>query len=173
MTTKEQERKALAQIKKIVEGLGADSYVGTAFEGCFEIAEDNIQNDFACSMKQRCEANEKEAAAAEKKVAELQKELKEMKKRAEEAEALFNRKAEECSKWYAKYRDAQEEAKVEIANERKDVTITMKDKSIVSGQFEEIKYVNKGGLKFFTVVEKMTGWTTSYKLEDIETLVIR
>lgn len=60
--TKEQERKALAQIKKIVESLGKDSYIGTAFEGCFEIAEENIENDFACSMKQRAE---KVAAEAE------------------------------------------------------------------------------------------------------------
>lgn len=44
MTTKEQERKALAQIKKIVEGLGGDSYLATAFEGCFEDAEYNIRD---------------------------------------------------------------------------------------------------------------------------------
>lgn len=53
--TKEQERKALARIKKIVEELGEDSYIGMAFEGCFEVAEENIENDFACSMKQRAE----------------------------------------------------------------------------------------------------------------------
>lgn len=58
MTTKEQERKALEQIRKIVEGLGENSYIGTAFEGCFEIAENNIENDFACSMKQRKESAE-------------------------------------------------------------------------------------------------------------------
>lgn len=58
MTTKEQERKAHAQIKKIVEGLGENSYIGTAFEGCFEIAEMNIENDWACSMKQRTESAE-------------------------------------------------------------------------------------------------------------------
>jgi chromosome segregation ATPase len=58
--TKEQERKALEQIRKIVEGLGADSYIGMAFEGCFEIARDNIENDWGCSMKQRAlEAEEK------------------------------------------------------------------------------------------------------------------
>lgn len=62
LSTKEQERKALAQIKKIVDSLGKDSYIGTAFEGCFEIAEENIENDFACSMKQRAE---KAAAEAE------------------------------------------------------------------------------------------------------------
>ena len=52
MTTKEQERKALAQIRKIVEGLGENSYLSFAFEGCFEKAEENIENDFACSYKQ-------------------------------------------------------------------------------------------------------------------------
>ena len=52
MTTKEQERKALAKIRKIVEELGEDSYVATAFEGCFEKAEENIENDWAGSWKQ-------------------------------------------------------------------------------------------------------------------------
>lgn len=61
MTTKAQERNALEKIKKIVEDLGKNSYVGTAFEGCFEIAEENIDNDFACSMKQRAEKAEKDA----------------------------------------------------------------------------------------------------------------
>lgn len=60
--TKEQERKALARIKKIVEELGEDSYIGMAFDGCFEIAEENIENDFACSMKQRAEKAESETA---------------------------------------------------------------------------------------------------------------
>lgn len=53
MTTKEQERKALEQIRKIVDGLGKNSYIGIAFEGCFEIAEENIENDWGCSMKER------------------------------------------------------------------------------------------------------------------------
>ena len=43
--TKDQERKALGQIRKIIESLGPDSYVGAAFEGCFDIAESNIEND--------------------------------------------------------------------------------------------------------------------------------
>lgn len=72
MTMKEQERKALEQIKKIVAGLGEDSYIGTAFEGCFEIAENNIENDFACSMKQRAEAAEKDLKKAEKKIVQME-----------------------------------------------------------------------------------------------------
>lgn len=82
MTTKEQERKALEQIKKIVESLGEDSYIATAFEGCFEIAEENIENDFACSMKQRVESAEKQAAefkrAAEYYAAEDEKKRQEV-----------------------------------------------------------------------------------------------
>ena len=60
MTTKDQERKVLEQIRKLVAELGEDSYIATAFEGCFEIAEENIKNDFACSMKQRAESAAKE-----------------------------------------------------------------------------------------------------------------
>lgn len=65
VATKEQELKALAKIKKIVEELGEGSYIGMAFEGCFEIAEDNIGNDFGCSMKQRAEEAEKKLKTAE------------------------------------------------------------------------------------------------------------
>lgn len=42
MTTKDQERQAIEKIRKIVEGLGENSYVGFAMEGVLELAEDNI-----------------------------------------------------------------------------------------------------------------------------------
>lgn len=61
IATKDQERKALAQIKKIVEGLGPQSYIATAFDGCFQDAEDNIENDFGCSMKARYESEHEKA----------------------------------------------------------------------------------------------------------------
>ena len=64
--TKEQERKALQQIRKIVKDLGTDSYIALAFDGCFEIAEENIENDFGCSMKQR-------ALSAERKLEEVER----------------------------------------------------------------------------------------------------
>ena len=51
MTTKDQERQALAQIRSIVESLGQESYLSFAFEGCFEIAEENIDCDMACSPR--------------------------------------------------------------------------------------------------------------------------
>lgn len=43
MTTKEQERQAIEKIRKIVEGLGENSYVGFAMEGVLELAEENIR----------------------------------------------------------------------------------------------------------------------------------
>lgn len=56
--SKQQERDALDQIRAIMDTLGPDSYLATAFAGCFEDAEENIKNDFACSMKQRLESAE-------------------------------------------------------------------------------------------------------------------
>ena len=75
--TKDQERDALATIKKLVEDLGPQSYLATAFEGCFQDAEDNIENDFAFSMKARYEAAEDynavktDAARAQERLEEL------------------------------------------------------------------------------------------------------
>jgi hypothetical protein len=47
MTTKRQERAALAQIKSIITGLGEDSHIGTAPDGVLRYAEENIDNDAA------------------------------------------------------------------------------------------------------------------------------
>lgn len=71
--TKEQERKVLEQIRKMVEELGVDSYIAMAFEGCFEIAESNIDNDFGCSMKQRTESAERKAETAAQREKRLKK----------------------------------------------------------------------------------------------------
>lgn len=78
MTTKEQERKALEQIKKIVANLGENSYIATAFEGCFEIAAENIEDDFACSMKQRKEAAEFAEDQLRAKVAEKDERIRQL-----------------------------------------------------------------------------------------------
>ena len=56
MATKEQERNALKKIRKIIDELGEESYLGFAFDGCFEIAEQNIDNDWAISPKERLES---------------------------------------------------------------------------------------------------------------------
>lgn len=68
--TKQQEREALDKIRKIVEQLGPDSYLATTFEGCFDLAAENIDNDWACSMADRARRAEKRAAELEDKLAE-------------------------------------------------------------------------------------------------------
>lgn len=66
MTTKEQERAAVEKIRKIIEELGENSYVGFAMEGVLELAEENIREDTAYSMKKRAELIEERAREAEK-----------------------------------------------------------------------------------------------------------
>ena len=68
--TKQQERDTLEKIRKMVEQLGPDSYLATTFEGCFDLAAENIDNDWACSMADRARRAEKRAAELEDKLAE-------------------------------------------------------------------------------------------------------
>jgi len=48
--TKEQERETLRKMKKMVEKLGPDSYIGAALKGVWEIAERNIDLDICESV---------------------------------------------------------------------------------------------------------------------------
>lgn len=50
-TTKTDERAALELIRGILAELDPAGYVNTAFEGCCDVAESNINNDFANSYK--------------------------------------------------------------------------------------------------------------------------
>ena len=72
----------------MVEQLGPDSYLATAFEGCFDLAAENIDNDWACSMADR-------ARRAEKRAAELEDKLAESVKDCEAAHAAAHAVAEE------------------------------------------------------------------------------
>ena len=80
ITSKDQERAALRKIHKIVESLGENSYIATAFEGCFELAEENIENDFACSLKQDIKALKKALDEREARYASLEIKLQQEKK---------------------------------------------------------------------------------------------
>lgn len=86
--TKQQERDALAKIRQIVDTLGPESYLATAFEGCFDLAAENIENDWGCSMADR-------VRRAEKRAAELEYKLTESVKDYEAAHAAAHAVAEE------------------------------------------------------------------------------
>lgn len=82
MTTKDQERQAIEKIRKIVEGLGENSYVGFAMDGVLELAKDNIREDTAYSMKESAEI-------AWERTTKAEKENKELKKTVEKREATI------------------------------------------------------------------------------------
>lgn len=66
VASKEQELKALAQIRRIVKGLGPNSYIGTAMAGVWDIAEQNIDFDAAISFPESIDQLCEELAAAKK-----------------------------------------------------------------------------------------------------------
>jgi len=75
MTTKQQERDALAKIEKILKSIDADGYVNIAFAGCVEDARRNIDEDAAYSERDRANHfNNLVGKLTEEKVA-LEKEL--------------------------------------------------------------------------------------------------
>lgn len=81
--TNAQEREALAKIREILEGFDPEeTYVGKAFEGCVEQAEENLRNDWMLSWKGRyldeqaenCKLSDRLSASEEYRV-ELVKQL--------------------------------------------------------------------------------------------------
>lgn len=95
MSTKQQELEALKKICEIVAELGPDSYIATAFEGCFEIARSNIENDFADSMKARWQDADRKLNEANGTIEDLQTKLAESEKDYETAHATAQQIAEE------------------------------------------------------------------------------
>lgn len=132
MTTKEQERKALEQIRKIVSGLGEDSYVGTAFEGCFEIAEENIQHDFACSTRDRLEGYQSEVEEMASRINGLVKKLDGLKDLLKDKDEIIKRRGDRIEDLNKQLRESVDTAveawaKVHEAEE----TIQAKDNEII------------------------------------------
>ena len=85
--TKDQEREALQQIKDLVADLGPHSYIATAFRGVFDIAEENIENDFSGNPVEQAQELGEQLAQRTVQVGQLAEERDEYKARAEAAEA--------------------------------------------------------------------------------------
>lgn len=160
MTTNDQERKALEQIKKIVESLGEDSYIGMALEGCLDDAETNIENDWALSMNGRWQDAEQKFEVCKREKDELVEENKRLK---EDFENLLERTKE--------LREEVNNLSNTVLKERKDVTINTENGQEVK-PFAEVNIVNADGFHFVTVIEQ-NGFATSYKMDDIKTIEIR
>lgn len=94
---KEQELQVLEKIEKMVSELGDDSYVAAAFEGCFDMARTNIQNDCGCSLKQEVDSyamkladSEKVREAAERKASDIATSYQELASRYDRLERNFS-----------------------------------------------------------------------------------
>lgn len=96
--TKQQERDTLEKIKKMVAQLGPNSYLSAAFEGCFELAAENIENDWACSMADR-------ARRADMRAEELREKLVESEKDYEAAHAAAHEVAAQKDREIAQLKD--------------------------------------------------------------------
>lgn len=74
--TKKEEYKALDQIRGILKDFDPeDTYIGKAFEGCVEQAEENLRYDRMMSYKDRYKGAQETVEARVKQIAELTKEL--------------------------------------------------------------------------------------------------
>lgn len=167
MITKEQERKALAKIKKILEEVGEDSYIGIAMEGVLDDAEENIENDFALSMKGRLENTTKLISMRDDEIKAKDMEIERLKKELAETEADCKALNERIDSLRKDKFEAQEQAFLE----RKDVVIQTTDGEETTKPFSRIQFFNDNGFRFVNVVEK-SGWTNSYRVDDLTKLVI-
>ena len=111
MATKAEERKALEQIRAIVNGLGKDSYVGWAFEGIFEVAEQNIDYDFANGYRSLKEMYEDANKTLSEKLTEKTEEVKLLNARLKEAEEMAVYATQDKDMFVKKYYDVTEDFK--------------------------------------------------------------
>lgn len=90
MATKEQERAALEKIRKIVDGVGGhDSYIGKAFEGCFAVAQENIDNDFWNSFHDKCASEHEKLTKCQLEFAAQKERMDRMEDQLDTANAML------------------------------------------------------------------------------------
>jgi chromosome segregation ATPase len=76
--TKTEEYDALIRIRGILKDFNPeDTYIGKAFEGCVEKAEDNICNDLMLSFRSLYESRDRDALRLNEKLTEVTKKLRE------------------------------------------------------------------------------------------------
>jgi uncharacterized protein YjaG (DUF416 family) len=75
MTTKQQERDALAKIQNIIANLGEDSYLAITFKGFANEAETNIENDWAMNAYETIDLCREETRAEKRRYEEANDKL--------------------------------------------------------------------------------------------------
>lgn len=78
---------------------------------------------------------------------------------------------EDAQEWIKRYDELKKQADERELAARKDVTILMKNGDEICTGFAEVRYINNNRFCFVNVVEQ-SGWTTSYKMDDIAGITI-
>lgn len=108
ISTRQQEQTVLNKIRELVNSLGPGSYLAAAFEGCFELAGENIDNDWTCSMADRVRRAECRVAELEDKLAESEKDYQAA---HETAHIIAEQKDAEIAELKTKLNQAQEDTR--------------------------------------------------------------
>ena len=155
MVTKEQERKALEQIKKIVDGLGADSYIATAFDGCFEDALENIENDFALCMKDRYETERRKAQDLRAEVDKLKADLRNEKEVSEELGKAIKKTREQENATIQRIESERDALKGKIAEllDRESELVSRRDYAMTRAEVAENEIIRLKAKLYDLLVE--------------------
>lgn len=112
--TNAQEREALAKIREILEEFDPkDTYVGKAFEGCIEQAEENIRNDWMTSYKDHYENRDREVLKINEKLVAATEKLHE----SEEARVDLTKELNQKDDAIARLEDAKNQLESQIVGE--------------------------------------------------------
>lgn len=168
MTTKQEEYKALEKIKKIVDSLGENSYIGTAFAGCFEVARQNIDFDWGCSLKERAESAEEELEECK---AELKDTINQMQEKYSELASEYSDLEESYKMLKKHYRQLQdcfneeEEKRMELEGQLKscasvlDTRISELEMCVSVAADEIVQYAGTpSDVAFVEAVQKHRKW---------------
>jgi len=126
IATKEQERNTLAKIKKMVAELGENSYLASAFTGAFELAEQNIENDFGFTTQEYIDMANK-ASGTESKLNEELARTKSMLTAVEEAHRATSENFDATSERASKYAHEIDGLKEDLKAARLEI-VTLKAK---------------------------------------------
>ena len=156
MVTKEQERKALEQIKKIVDSLGADSYIATAFDGCFEDARENIENDFALCMKDRYETERKRAKDLQEEVDRLKADLRKEKEVGEEPGKAIKKTQEQENATIQMIESERDALKCQVADllDRENELVSLRDDAECRAEVAEAEIIRLKAKLYDLIVGK-------------------
>ena len=109
--TKNEEYDALVQIRGILKDFDPENtYIGKAFEGCVELAKENIDNDWMLSLRSRYENRDRDAAKLDEILTKTTEKLRE----SEEARVDLTKELNRKDDTVARLEDAKDQLSGEI-----------------------------------------------------------